>query len=76
MNQYATLVATNPFDMPTTREHDSVYSDDEDAPYALPREEEEDEDLLRSLIWISSGGILKQVTIMSLVLITNLADRP
>ena len=46
MNQYSTLVATNPLDMPTTREHPSVYSrqdppsDDEDDPYALPPEEE------------------------------------
>ena len=46
VNQYSTLVASNPLDMPTTREHASVYSrqdppsDDEDDPYALPPEEE------------------------------------
>ena len=46
MNQYSTLVASNPLDMPTTREHLSVCSrqdppsDDEDDPYALPPEEE------------------------------------
>ena len=51
VNQYATLVATNPLDMPTTREHNSVpsgldpLSDDEDDPYALPPDEEEKEDL-------------------------------
>ena len=51
MNQYATLVATNPLGMPSTREHTAVYSeldpvsDDEDDPYALPPEEEESEDL-------------------------------
>ena len=40
VNQYSTLVASNPLDMPTTLEHTSVYSrqdppsDDEDDPYA------------------------------------------
>ena len=51
MNQYATLVATNPLGMPSTREHNAVYSgsvphsDDDDDPYALPPEEKEKEDL-------------------------------
>ena len=46
VNQYATVVASNPLGMPSTREHKSVYSeldpmsDDEDDPYALPPEEE------------------------------------
>ena len=52
VNQYSTLVATNPLGMPSTREHTSVYSEldppseDEDDPYALPPEEEEREDLV------------------------------
>ena len=51
VNQYSTLVATNPLDMSTTQEHHLVYSrqdppsGDEDDPYALPPEEEEKEDL-------------------------------
>ena len=49
MNQYSTLVAINPLDMPTTREHTLAYSrqnppsDDEDDPYASPPEEKEGE---------------------------------
>ena len=51
VNQYATVVASKPLGMPSTREHKSVYSEsdpmgeDEDDPYALPLEEEEREDL-------------------------------
>ena len=52
VNQYATLAASNPLGMPSTRDHQSVYSEsdpmseDEDEPYALPPEEEEErEDL-------------------------------
>ena len=62
MNQYATLVATNPLGMPSTREHTSVYSEldppseDEDDPYALPPEEEEREDLAQ----ISDIDVVRQ----------------
>ena len=51
MNQYCTLVATNPLGMPRTREHNAVYSrldplsDDEDGPCASPFEEEKRENL-------------------------------
>ena len=68
VNQSATVVASNPLRMPSTREHKSVYSesdpmsDDEDDPYALPPEEEEErEDLtqvpdINVVCWHSQAG--------------------
>ena len=58
VNQYATPVASNPHGMPSTREHQLVYSEsdpmseDEDDPYALPWKRRRGTILHRSLILI------------------------